>query len=310
MRILVYSNLYNEQKQILKQELPEYTELIFKSDLSENELTDAVKSAEVLLGNPPADLLNGELPNLIFWQLDSAGFNQYEDVTLSIPVANMGDLFAVRCAETIVGGLISLCRGIHELVRLQDQKKWMGVQMRSGLQGLDDKKVMILGAGAIGLAVKKMLTGFGCQITLTARENRMADLHRFDDILAVLPETDVVINTLPGNANKYVSKVFIDAMKPGSIYGNIGRGNTTDEPALIHALESGKLGGAILDVTVVEPLPEDHKLWGLKNVILTQHTGGGGQDEENGKVSRFLINFRKLIENEPLNDLIDLKQGY
>ena len=92
--------------------------------------------------------------------------------------------------------------------------------------------------------------------------------------MAALPQTDIVINCLPGSAEGFFSADLVAAMAPDSIYASVGRCNTTDEPALIAALEAGHLGGAVLDVTAIEPLPTDNPLWALPNVLLTQHTGG------------------------------------
>jgi glyoxylate/hydroxypyruvate reductase A len=99
-------------------------------------------------------------------------------------------------------------------------------------------------------------------------------------------------------------------MPPGSLYASVGRGNTTDEPALIAALQAGRLGGAVLDVTATEPLPPDSPLWTLPNVLLTQHTGGGQPFEDEGKVEILLRNLQHLRRGEPLENLVDLTRGY
>jgi len=310
MRILVYTALNEQQQHQLKEELSTDSELIFKSQLTDEQLIRAFDTAEIILGNPPVSLFKRNLSKLRFWQIDSAGFDQYQDLKLSIPVANMGTFFALSCAETIVGGILCFYRQIHQLVRLQSAKKWKGKQIRTKLQGMQNKNVLILGSGAIGIAVKSLLSGFGCQIRTTARKNPAADLHRQEDILAVLPEIDLVINTLPGTAEKYVSASFFAALKPGCLYSNVGRGNTTDEKALQSALKNGKLSGAVLDVTQVEPLPEDHVFWTMENVILTQHTGGGDQYETEGKLKQFITNINRFVKGQPLQDLVDLRQGY
>jgi phosphoglycerate dehydrogenase-like enzyme len=99
-------------------------------------------------------------------------------------------------------------------------------------------------------------------------------------------------------------------MQPGSFYASVGRGNTTDEPALIAALQAGRLGGAVLDVTATEPLPPNSPLWTLPNVLLTQHTGGGQPLEDEGKVDQLLRNLHQLERSEPLENLVDLARGY
>ena len=103
---------------------------------------------------------------------------------------------------------------------------------------------------------------------------------------------------------------MINEMPPSAVFANIGRGSTVDEPALIKALQEERLAGAVLDVTEVEPLPSSHPFWGMSNVILTQHTGGGQANEQEGKVVIFADNFRRFIEGQPPHNQINLQKGY
>jgi glyoxylate/hydroxypyruvate reductase len=310
MKLFVYTPLNEALQAYLRQELPAAVEPLFKSDLTESQRLEAFSTAAFLMGNPPVEWFERIPAGLAFWQLDSAGFDQYRHLNLPVPVANMGDFFARPCAETIVGGLLAFYRDIPLLVRCQDTKKWLGGKIRPHLDLLGNKKTIILGAGFIGQAVKQMLTGFGSQIQMTARRNPLADIHSFDQLLATLPETDLVINTLPGGLNKYVSAQFIQAMKPGSLYASVGRGSTTDEQALIAALQTGHLAGAVLDVTEQEPLPDNNPLWEMKNVLLTQHTGGGYMAENEGKVNRFVRNLNRFLKGEEIENQVILSQGY
>lgn len=310
MKVFIYTDLNQSLQNKLKAELPPETELSFMNKLSESEVLPAFKLAEVIMGNPPPSWFEEPLPSLKFWQIDSAGFNQYQHLKLNITIANMGDLFSQDCAETIIGGILALYRGLNHLIKFQLDKEWRAQEIRPFTESLSDKRVLILGSGTIGLAVKKALSGFGCQIKTTARNNPIADFHSFEEILKALPETDLVINTLPGTLTHYVSQTFIESMRKGSIYANIGRGNTTDERALIANLVNGKLGGAVLDVTEKEPLPKESPLWTMDNVILTQHTGGSGSQEVIGRVKRFISNFYLFIKDEEIEDKIELQTGY
>ena len=312
MHLFVYSPLSASARAYLQQQLPAEAEVTFSPDLAPHDQFPAFQEAEVLLGNPPPTwLAAGPSPRLRFWQIDSAGFERYRHLHLALPVANMGDFFAWPCAETMVGGLLALYRHLGELAVLQAEKKWVGgayVRNRAGL--LRGKSVLVLGAGAIALALRQQLSGFECPVRLLARTSPAAELHSKDDLLAALPDTDIVINTLPGSAEGFFSAELVAAMRPGSIYASVGRGNTTDEPALIAALQAGHLGGAVLDVTATEPLPADNLLWTLPNVLLTQHTGGGQHLEDESKVDVLLRNLEHLRHNQPLENLVDLSRGY
>jgi len=312
MQLFVYSPLSVSARAHLQRQLPTAWTITFGPDLSADQQQAAFQTADVLLGNPPpAWFETGALPNLKFWQIDSAGFERYREVHVAVPVANMGDFFAWPCAETMVGGLLALYRHLPELAVLQAEKKWVGgafVRNRSGL--LRGKRVVVLGAGAIGQAVRQQLSGFECAVQFLARTSPQAELHSKEDLLAALPETDIVINTLPGSADGFFSADLIAAMRPNSIYASVGRGNTTDEPALIAALQSQRLGGAVLDVTATEPLPPDSPLWALPNVLLTQHTGGGQAFEDESKVDVLLRNLENLRTGQPFENLVELSRGY
>ncbi|MGA0555789.1 D-2-hydroxyacid dehydrogenase [Larkinella sp. VNQ87] len=309
MLVFVNTPLTDSHKAYFRQQLPADFEVIFKKDLPETEQPVAFRRADFVLGNPPVAWF-AEGNSLKWWQLDSAGFDAYKTVSVNAPVTNMGDYFAWPCAETIVAGILAFYRDIHELAVLQTQKKWVGVPVRFKLDLLKNKNVIILGSGTIGQAVREMLTGFRCHVRFLARTNPDAELHTPEELKTALPETDLVVNCLPGTAKSFFSAELIDAMKPGSLYANIGRGSTTDENALIHALQRGHLAGAVLDVTETEPLPTDSPLWDIPNVILTQHTGGGQMTEDQGKIDLFLQNLKRFQNGEPLLNPVDLAKGY
>ncbi|MDO7874211.1 D-2-hydroxyacid dehydrogenase [Hymenobacter sp. ASUV-10] len=310
MQLFIYTDYDAPARDLLCQQLTSNITPVFRRDLPTNQQQAAFQQADFLLGNPPAEWLTPTQPQLQFWQIDSAGFERYADLRLPCPVANMGDYFAWACAETIVAGLIAHYRHLPELARLQAEQRWVGAPIRKQLLLLRDQRTIILGAGAIALAVRQQLSGFGCPVQLLARTNPAAQLHSKEELKATLPETDLVINCLPGSADNFFSAELIQAMRPGSVYANVGRGNTTDEPALLAALQSGHLAGAVLDVTATEPLPPDHPFWQMPNVLLTQHTAGGQPREDEGKVEQFLRNLHRLQNGQELENLVDISRGY
>ncbi len=313
MIIYCHANLDEVLQNRLKEALsPKYT-LHFQSDTtSKTEAQSLFNKADYILGNPPLDWFSEPQDNLKFWQLDSAGFDQYASVPLNeqTKVANMGDWFARPCAESIIGGILALYRGLDKLTLLKEKTEWVGSPLRAHLRLLSGQEVVILGAGTIGKTVHHFLQGFGCTLHMMARTSPDADIHSREELFDILPNTDLVINTLPGSANQFVDQAFFQTMKQGSVYASVGRGSTTDESALIEALHSQHLDGAVLDVTEVEPIPNDNPLWKMENVILSQHTGGGHADEHVGKVDLFLNNIM-TIENggSPINE-VNLSKGY
>ncbi|GAA4370664.1 hypothetical protein GCM10023185_45320 [Hymenobacter saemangeumensis] len=311
MRLFVYSTLNPAARAQLLSGLPPAVEATFRTNLPLAAQQPAFQQAELLMGNLPLTWCAAGMPaGLRFWQIDSAGFERYARLQLPCPVANVGDFYAWPCAETMVAGLLALYRRIPELAVLQEHRHWVGAPIRTRTGLLRHKRVVILGAGAIGLAVRHQLSGFDCEVKLLARSSPQAQLHSKAELLAALPATDIVINCLPGSAKGFFSAELIQAMCPGCLYASVGRGNTTDEPALIAALQTGQLGGAVLDVTAQEPLPADSPLWTLPNVLLTQHSGGGQPGEDEGKVEILLRNLWHLHRGEPLENLVELSRGY
>ncbi|WP_309509577.1 D-2-hydroxyacid dehydrogenase [Hymenobacter sp. KCTC 23674] len=306
----MYSPLPDAVRAQLTHGLPAGYEATYARDLPAAEQATACQQAELLFGNPPPEWLAAELPNLRFWQLDSAGFDRYRGLAIAAPVANMGDYFAWPCAETMVAGLLAFYRALPELVRLQAEARWVGAPIRGRMGLLRGKRVVVLGAGAIAQAVRQQLSGFGCEVRLLARTHPQAQLHSRAELRAALPHTDIVVNCLPGSADKFFAAEELAALPSGSVYASVGRGNTTDEPALLAALQAGRLSGAVLDVTEIEPLPASHPFWAMPQVLLTQHSGGGQPQEAEGKVAQLLRNLAHLQAGQPLENLITLRRGY
>ncbi len=311
MQIFVNTPLKEANRQALRQRFPVGHALFFRNEWPEEEQVAAFQNSQVILGNPPSSWFDQKLPLLKFWQLDSAGFDNYKNVQLpNVRVCNLADYFSIPCAETIVAGIMAFYRGIDELTLLKAEKRWVGSPIRARLGLLTGKRVVILGAGSIGQAVKKMLSGFECQISMVARSHPSVQIHSPEELLKVLPRTDLVVNCLPGAAKGFFTAEMINALPPTALFANVGRGATVDEAALILALQEKRLLGAVLDVTEVEPLPANNPLWEMPNVILSQHTAGGQMSEEEGKVDFFIRNFQRFINRQPLENQVDLAKGY
>ena len=116
-----------------------------------------------------------------------------------------------------------------------------------------------------------------------------ADLINTNDLDNHLPNVDILIGCLPENneTKQLLDNFRINLLKKSSIIVNVGRGSLLDEKTLIHNIKSEKLAGAFLDVTDKEPIPIDSPLWSIPNIILSQHSGGGYENEVNDKIIFF-----------------------
>jgi phosphoglycerate dehydrogenase-like enzyme len=127
-----------------------------------------------------------------------------------------------------------------------------------------------------------------------------------EQLTAVLPEADHVVNVLPENAStiNYVNARRLASFKPGAKFYNVGRGTTVDQTALLDALQSGRLGGAYLDVMDPEPLPPSHPLWTAPRCHITPHIAGGRLDQDEAIVRHFLANLAAFQRGEPMTDRV------
>jgi phosphoglycerate dehydrogenase-like enzyme len=135
---------------------------------------------------------------------------------------------------------------------------------------------------------------------------------RPEDLLALLPESDVVVLCVPltPETEKLLDARAFAAMKPGSFLVNVARGKLVDTDALLEALETGRLAGACLDVTDPEPLPSDHPLWLLPNVVITPHVAADAALTEARAFALVRENLRRFDAGEPLLNVVDGAAGY
>ena len=134
-------------------------------------------------------------------------------------------------------------------------------------------------------------------------------MDRFDELLS---QSDVVAICAPltPETERMFDHAAFSRMQSHALLINVTRGRIVDEADLLEALENGQIGGAGLDVTPVEPLPKDHPLWQMRNVIITPHTAGASPLRIQRHVDLSCENLRRLLAGEPLACVIDKNKGY
>jgi phosphoglycerate dehydrogenase-like enzyme len=229
----------------------------------------------------------------------AAGFR--EDVVIA---AGAG-LHSLTVSEHALALLLSLLRRLPEARQAQDRHEWSSEI--GGLQPLHPAgrvttligaKVLIWGFGQIGQNLAPTLTALGAEVRGAARSAGTRSgftVIAESDVLAALPDVDVLINILPASEQTAgaVGREELAALPDHAILVNVGRGTTVDQVALREALEAGTLGSAGLDVTDPEPLPAEDPLWDAPRLLITPHAAGGrpvGADE------RIAENLRALEE--------------
>ena len=191
-----------------------------------------------------------------------------------IEVFNARSVYGVPMAEYAICAVLDLYKKSRVFYENQKQHQW--IKQRDVLE-LYGKSALIVGAGNIGTECAKRLGAFGVRVRgvdLYPREDgAYEEIAPLSDLESELARADVVILTLPltEDTRRLFDREKLAAMKQGAILVNIARGAIVDLAALIEILESGRLGGAVLDVFEEEPLCEDSPLWSMDNVIVTPH---------------------------------------
>lgn len=173
-------------------------------------------------------------------------------------------------AELAVTLILSSLRGIPGFVRAQDRREWAPEWRPS----LADRRVLIVGYGAVGAAVEARLAPFEVDVVRVARSAR-AGVHPFSALPDLVPEADVVVLVVPltDETRGLVDADFLARMKDGALLVNIARGPVVVTDDLAAALDSGRIRAA-LDVVDPEPLPADSPLWDAPGLLLSPHVGG------------------------------------
>ena len=173
-------------------------------------------------------------------------------------------------AELAVTLVLSSLRGVPAFVRAQDRGEWTP----GWHPALADRRVLLVGYGAIGAAIEARLLPFEVEVTKVARTAR-EDVHGVADLPALLPDADVVIVAVPltDDTRGLVDRAFLAGMADGALLVNVSRGAVVDTDALVEALGTGRIRAA-LDVVDPEPLPPGHPLWSAPNVLISPHVGG------------------------------------
>ena len=173
-------------------------------------------------------------------------------------------------AELALTLVLAALRGVPDFVRDQDRHRW-----RPGWHpALADKRVLLVGYGAVGAAVERRLLPFEVEVVRVARTARDG-VHAISELPTLLPEADVVVLVVPltDQTRGLVDAGFLAAMKDGALLVNVARGAVVDTAAVVDALHTGRLSYAT-DVAEEEPLPEDHPLWDAPNLLVSPHVGG------------------------------------
>jgi len=171
---------------------------------------------------------------------------------------------------------------------------------------LTGKTVLLVGYGAIGKEIERMLDPFAVQMIRVARTARSEpEVHAVSELDSLLPRVDVVILILPSTAESrgLIGKRQLGLLRQGALLVNAARGPIVETDALVEALSAGRIRAA-LDVTEPEPLPEGHPLWRCPNLLLTPHIGGSTPQFAPRALGAVADELRRYVNGEPLRNVV------
>jgi len=237
-----------------------------------------------------------------------------------ILVTNPSGIFSVPMAEHVIGLLLALARNFPDSVRQQDRARWSQQELwdkPQHLTELNGKVLLIVGYGSIGREVAKRAKALDMRVWGVTRSGK-ADTAHAEKIFATaqleeaLPDADYVLIAAPETAETkhLIGAAQLAKMKRAARLINVGRGSLLDEAALIHALESGALSGAALDVVQGEPLPGESPLWRAPNLMLTPHTSAVSDRLWERETALLMELLERWFDGRELFNRVDFARGY
>lgn len=286
---------------------------------SAGEITkEDIYQAEIILGNVPVKLLK-ESKNLKWIQLNSAGANNYTEKGVlkeGVILTNATGAYGLAISEHMLAMILALQKKIYLYAENQKNHLWKDEGEVLSIYG---SKTLVVGLGDIGGEFAKKMNALGSRVYgikkhKTESPSYIEKMYQMEELEEILPEFDIVAVSLPETketVNLFDNSKF-SKMKKSALFLNVGRGSTVNSLDLCNALNSGKIGGAGIDVTDIEPLPKESPLWDAKNILITPHVSGGYHLKETLERIRNIAidNLKSYYENKTMKNLVDFQTGY
>lgn len=279
-----------------------------------------IGDAEGFIGSiRPEEVRAGK--NLKWVQVMSAGVER----VLHLAGSELRDSNIVLTNNQIVQGpaiadhamalLLTLTRGMKQFTHQQRDGQWN----RRGFAGIElaGRTAVVIGVGGIGTQIAVRAHAFGMEvigvdpadIPITPFVKKAVKPDQLDE---VLPLADVIFVSAPHTpaTDKMIAQRQFELMKQGSYFIVVSRGALYDMDALVRALDTRRLAGAGVDVTVPEPLPQGHPLWQFENAIITPHVAGGSEGNHARMLETVKANLARFVDGKPLINVVDKGKGY
>jgi phosphoglycerate dehydrogenase-like enzyme len=272
--------------------------------------------ADAAFGRLPGDLL-AKATKLRWLQspqiAPAAGYYYPALIEHPLRVTNFREIFNDHIGAHILAFVLAFARGLHVFIPRQARREWKKSPQEAGdVVHLPEATALIVGVGGIGAEAARLLAAFGVTVLATdARRTSapagVAELHKPEALDELLPRADFVILTVPHTpaTEGFFNRARFQRMKKSAFFINIGRGMTTKLNDLVDALNAKEIAGAALDVFEIEPLPVQHPLWTMPNVLLTPHMAGHGPYLNDRRYEIVKENCRRFAAGKELMNGVD-----
>ncbi|MCK5129808.1 MAG: D-2-hydroxyacid dehydrogenase [Clostridiales bacterium] len=315
INILMKRLLDEEDIQIL---MDKYDVNIILADVHEYPAQEVLDTIEVYFGWMKKDTVE-MMPNLKWIHIFSAGvdcaINILKQEENPPKLSNNTGAYGVQLSEHSLAFALALNKNLPKAIRDAENEMWTGESETREIYG---STVGVVGLGDAGVHSAQLFHALGARVYGQKLDEIQKPIYidkmyyGNDGLDEMLPLCDYVIITLPGTekTRNLFDRKRLMKIKKGAIITNIGRGYIIDCDALADLLNSGHIGGAGLDVTEPEPLPEGHKLWHAQNVIITPHTAGPSPGKSKRAREVFQRNLEAYIIGQRMPTEIDFDKGY
>ena len=291
---------------------------------SENDIPEEYHDAEVVYGYG-MNIGKAEIvcrnKNLKWISMISAGIDYLFKPGIfandEVIITNSSGAYGVTIAEHIIAVSLMMMRKLTYHYQGTLQGEWRPPVMQKSLK---DSRIAVLGTGDIGSNFAKRVKAFEPKKIVGICRSGKSEEPSYDEVVSidkldlVLPETDLLVMSLPGTQETegILSRERIELLPDDAYVVNVGRGSAVDEDAIADALETDRLAGAALDVFRREPLPQSSRLWNTKNLLITPHCAGNLTIDytRDRNVEMFCENLVRYKEGKPLEHVVDKKIGY
>lgn len=332
MKLLIYPAVAAEREACILRTVPDFQVIQAKS---EADAVRAITDADALFGYLTPAMLQAAT-KLRWAQSPTASMEKYlypELIASPVVVTNMRGIFSDVIADHVFAFILCFAKNFHVYLRQQARGHWQMLGRAPGeLPGyggpgevhpsdtkaitLADCTLGVVGAGGIGQAVLRKSREFFGQVLCVDPKAATCPVgitlwqpDRLDDLLAA---SDFVVITAPHTPETY--KLFnrerLRNMKRSAYLINVGRGVIVDLADLTAALQAGEIAGAGLDVFEVEPLPPDHPLWAMENVLITPHCAAASPRVAERHLEVLLRNLQNFKAGLPLENVVDKAKWY